>query len=102
LRPASSMTSPCPYTTIVPTRGRQAAWSRRTTRRPDPGGGHDDLWPWSELRLSKTRPEPSRAVQVGPPPWGCGTGAARRSDHPLTSEEHTSELQSRENRVCRL
>src|SRR5690606_41589693 len=32
----------------------------------------------------------------------CSTPCARRSSQPARSEEHTSELQSRENLVCRL
>src|SRR5436309_5160686 len=36
---------------------------------------------------------------AGSRPWSWSAGARRR---PLRSEEHTSELQSRENLVCRL
>src|SRR5690606_40751098 len=63
-----------------------------------------------------TEPEPHRGYPPAADAAGAAAGAGRRdrggagpggSDHPLSgdrqrSEEHTSELQSRENLVCRL
>src|SRR5690606_41837054 len=44
---------------------------------------------------------PSTPRRSGRPPSGSSTGAPRRTSR-SRSEEHTSELQSRENLVCRL
>src|SRR5690606_40355176 len=50
------------------------------------------------LRGKSTRPGPVRGCRIPYPP---GTGEAVATGQ-LRSEEHTSELQSRENLVCRL
>src|SRR5690606_39849284 len=58
-----------------------------------------------------TRKNPGRARRIkrkllGQEGFGCCGGQKRNSDRPIftppRSEEHTSELQSRENLVCRL
>src|SRR5436309_9277988 len=80
-------TAPIPYTTLF--RSRMAASASREGDRPCPRNARS---------LSVTRPARS------------GRGAASPSSdklraflgHGLRSEEHTSELQSRENLVCRL
>src|SRR5690606_39828499 len=41
-------------------------------------------------------------LELGPELVLIGTGEQQRFLHPSRSEEHTSELQSRENLVCRL
>src|SRR5690606_39855302 len=78
--------------------------------------GADAPWVWlcmAQIPILGFEPatlSPNReggTVRVGEP--GIGTGRPRRASHtarPITlsvrSEEHTSELQSRENLVCRL
>src|SRR6266403_6036551 len=69
---------------------------RRPARRPRGGA--------PRLRAD-LRGVPRRAVRGHPPRGGGrsrGLGVALRGDHPRRSEEHTSELQSRRDLVCRL
>src|SRR5690606_40652890 len=77
----------CPYTTLF--RSRRAA----LTTAPPPGrcrgpGPARRAWP-------RPPPCPPRRARPGRPPPGASGWSSR-------SEEHTSELQSRENLVCRL
>src|SRR5947209_11202266 len=72
------------------------------------------LFPYTTLFRSHGTDLPNRCVHVGPPrrvaaatvPRGRAGWADRRGDHvprlSLRSEEHTSELQSRQYLVCRL
>src|SRR5436309_8182046 len=79
------------------------------------------LFPYTTLFRSAVSPSrqpsphtganPGKAEELFRPPWrGCGNfpdtphgGASGKFPQPLQrSEEHTSELQSRENLVCRL
>src|SRR5690606_40569660 len=74
-----------PYPTLF--RSRAGRWGRRRSR---------SSAPWS--------PEPNRRSAVAPVDVAnafSACGPDRRS-HPARSEEHTSELQSREKLVCRL
>src|SRR5690606_40656338 len=83
-----------PYTTLFRSRGRgpmlrdgRGGSSRSIRRSPAPAGGrgHD------------------RARHRGwPPPSACHGTGRDATGSPDRSEEHTSELQSRENLVCRL
>src|SRR5690606_41920520 len=57
------------------------------------------LFPYTTLFRSH-RPAPRRARRAQPRAWGRSRPCARAP--PPRSEEHTSELQSRENLVCRL
>src|SRR3712207_9142924 len=43
-----------------------------------------------------------RPLSEVPDPWGCHDSWAEHFKEPLRSEEHTSELQSRQYLVCRL
>src|SRR3712207_9299930 len=57
------------------------------------------------LPISSRTPATMSSRTVTPPPrcWSSGVSApAERSSHPSRSEEHTSELQSRQYLVCRL
>src|SRR2546430_12422240 len=57
------------------------------------------LFPYTTLFRSRSTPPPPRRADPPTRPR-CGRGGARR--HPARSEEHTSELQSQSNLVCRL
>src|SRR5688572_31032149 len=80
-----------PYTTLF------RSERRRVRRRAGPGGNV------RELRAGD-------GVRAAPPAHGrgeaailvSGTGTERNSDGTVRSEEHTSELQSQSNLVCRL
>src|SRR5690606_41553312 len=83
------------------------------TPRPPPSS---PLFPYTTLFRSVTRPDGSEQnghrAGARPPernhgpyaamPLWAGEGRAGAIGHPCRSEEHTSELQSRENLVCRL
>src|SRR2546430_6611667 len=85
-----------PYTTL---------FRSPLTRRPPPlpsaeTGGGDDV---QEDRSGPARRRPGSSVQPRPP--GHHRGVGQRHGDPVTglrSEEHTSELQSQSNLVCRL
>src|SRR2546428_11988334 len=47
-------------------------------------------------------PEPEQARQAGATPGGASPAGVRRAARAARSEEHTSELQSRSDLVCRL
>src|SRR2546430_7244076 len=79
-----------PYTTLFRSRGRSCPWRFPGRRRcPSPCGPT----PW--LRES-SRTGSSAWLRPG------GRGFAPRRRRPTRSEEHTSELQSQSNLVCRL
>src|SRR3712207_8921928 len=82
-----------PYTTLFRSRGHDGP---RTTSSPD-----DDCYP-----TSVTTPAPSRAamyLRQSRDALGDGLAVERqRQDCERRSEEHTSELQSRQYLVCRL
>src|SRR3712207_8247381 len=73
----------CPYTTLFRSRDRQTAQARRRLTTPRRRG----------RRLRR-----ARARELG----RSGLARARRLARSLRSEEHTSELQSRQYLVCRL
>src|SRR5690606_41184692 len=84
--------------------GGSPAW-----RRPDGECGRDRRAPWQQWS-GQVDPE-QYAVRPVPPPgrdsafrWAGSDGPplSRRGAGRVRSEEHTSELQSRENLVCRL
>src|SRR3712207_8848199 len=81
-----------PYTTLF-----RSGWSN-TSRRP-PAASTRRRWP---ARSATTAATPTRPPRDEPPP---GPRRAARTWHPRRgsrSEEHTSELQSRQYLVCRL
>src|SRR5690606_41957773 len=69
------------------------AWPRVATRRARlrPGASSDDPSNWHRITVAQ---RPSGTTRRGPVGWPMGADSR--------SEEHTSELQSRENLVCRL
>src|SRR5690606_40521131 len=87
LHPAASPAL-LPYTTLFR--------SGQTVRRSSTGSRRPSAWAWpitSGSHHHSTRPAPGTTTTASP---RCRTTCASRS------EEHTSELQSRENLVCRL
>src|SRR5258707_10537244 len=70
------------------------------------------LFPYTTLFRSGPHPQPRASDAAIRPVGGAGTASnprsrpsamtARRDDHSARSEEHTSELQSRQYLVCRL
>src|SRR5690606_39724407 len=81
-----------PYTTLF----RSPPASSHRGRKGPPGSGRRAIFPCrSPLQKGPRRPGKASASREGPSPLARG-GARTRS------EEHTSELQSRENLVCRL
>src|SRR6266536_5395634 len=56
------------------------------------------LFPYTTL----FRSHPTRGCETAPPRSGPGRGSTARSPRRVRSEEHTSELQSRVDLVCRL
>src|SRR3712207_8053556 len=65
---------------------------------------HDALpiCPGGELPVRDHRAERGRGRRAGPAPGPAGGAVLVAEDHPGRSEEHTSELQSRQYLVCRL
>src|SRR3712207_6956231 len=59
------------------------------------------LFPYTTLFRSSTSPA-SRSISASPPPTWWTTSGRCRSSSRSRSEEHTSELQSRQYLVCRL
>src|SRR5690606_41855083 len=97
------------------TRYGSAAPVRTATCSVEPPRLHRHLHPFptrrsSDLRLAAVRARGGRSAVPGRRGAGAAPGArlrghggrARRTRHRGRSEEHTSELQSRENLVCRL
>src|SRR5690606_39361845 len=87
-----------PYTTLFRSalrreRARQSAYVRRSSRSLP-------FAQWRRLPEFRRRLA-TQYSQLPAQPAPCSNGAWRRS-YRLRSEEHTSELQSRENLVCRL
>src|SRR5690606_40055588 len=82
-RRSSDLTTACPR--YPPNRSLRRARRSRTSSGDDPAGR--PTWPWPLALHVAAASGPSRA---------------RRSRRAVRSEEHTSELQSRENLVCRL
>src|SRR5712664_4397377 len=60
------------------------------------------LFPYTTLFRSRVPPEPPVRTQESPGSNGARSRPAPRAGRPLRSEEHTSELQSRSDLVCRL
>src|SRR5690606_41942431 len=83
--------SPLPLHDALPISRSSAACRRCSTRRPS--------WPTSSASSAPTRPRVSGRSHRRAPVRG--RSPTPRSSCPR-SEEHTSELQSRENLVCRL
>src|SRR5690606_39819297 len=86
-----------PYTTLF--RSRQASLAPSTSQ--------FRTWTATLLRSRTGRPffGPSKTCRMAPESLALGTAMAttwHSSSRPNRSEEHTSELQSRENLVCRL
>src|SRR5690606_41743723 len=86
--------TPFPYTTLFRSSPSPAAPARPDTRLTYPCRAMSKLWPLVQ------RTAPSPPVRT---PSQCGhRRAASTGSGSARSEEHTSELQSRENLVCRL
>src|SRR3712207_8471281 len=81
-----------PYTTLFRSRGRPAPARRRGRRRRTRGGSRAGP-------ARGSRPPPTRCRASPPPARAPGSA---RAGAPCRSEEHTSELQSRQYLVCRL
>src|SRR2546430_7442727 len=62
---------------------------------PSASAASDEMWLWNAVRSGMTEPTTRPSTSFGLTP---GT----ESKHALRSEEHTSELQSQSNLVCRL
>src|SRR5437773_5579236 len=62
--------------------------------------------PVTVTALSWSEPESARSARdrstAAAPAWSCGAGAADGARSNIRSEEHTSELQSHHDLVCRL
>src|SRR3712207_7322610 len=74
-------------------------------RSPLRGGGGAGRPAGPFLAQKRLKPRRPRQLMAGPPRGGTLAGACGRSTYsttPVRSEEHTSELQSRQYLVCRL
>src|SRR5690606_42080787 len=91
-----------PYTTLFRSmqdrqRKTAARQGRREVQRATDVARHQRVWRVAAQVLQQRREQRVRQGGVGEEHFAGGAAAARRR-----SEEHTSELQSRENLVCRL
>src|SRR3712207_8525325 len=80
-----------PYTTLFRSRDRSSSVSR----------AHECLSA-NLLQTSREARVQSREIDQGAERWGCSGFASRTARFSRRSEEHTSELQSRQYLVCRL
>src|SRR5690606_41217067 len=88
-----------PYTTLFRSGTRSAGpfLIRSHPRQPRPSTGRPHSRSFRRFSFLPQRPDP--LTPASPPARPVGTENRRETDR---SEEHTSELQSRENLVCRL
>src|SRR2546430_8493910 len=99
-----------PVLLLRPPDSRSPRRNHRPHRRGSPRAGNGTYRPWLRHERAVCRPCSAKGTRCRIHPARSGTGAERRDfpapavdrRDPQRSEEHTSELQSQSNLVCRL